>query len=60
MSAGLALVEAFTKLILRNKSQSATAPSPLLGCLPAPPGWTEPPPPERAAFHRTLFGWHPA
>jgi hypothetical protein len=43
MGAGLALVEAFTKLILRNKPQSATAPSPLLGCLPALPGWTEPP-----------------
>jgi hypothetical protein len=60
MSTGLALVEAFTKLILRNKPQSATAPSPLLGCLPAPPGWTEPPPPERAAFHKALFGWHTA
>ena len=42
ISAGLALVEAVTKLILRNKPQSALAPSPLLGCLPAPPGWTEP------------------
>ncbi len=59
MGAGLALVEAFTKLILRNKPQVATAPSPLLGSLPAPPGWTEPPPHERAALHRSLFGWHP-
>ena len=60
MSTGLALVEAFTKLILRNKPRSATVPSPLLGALPAPSGWTEPPPPERAAFHKALFGWHPA
>jgi hypothetical protein len=60
MRTGLALVEEFTKLILRNKPRAATAPSPLLGCLPAPPGWTEPPPPERAAFHKALFGWHPA
>ena len=60
MRMGLALVEEFTKLILRNKPRAATAPSPLLGWLPAPPGWTEPPPPERAAFHKALFGWHPA
>jgi hypothetical protein len=58
MGAGLALVEAFTKLILRNKPQSATCPSPLLGFVQAPPGWAEPPPPERAAFHKALFGWH--
>lgn len=60
MRTGLALVEEFTKLILRNKPRAATASSPLLGCLPAPPGWTEPPPPERAAFHKALFGWHPS
>ena len=58
MGAGLALVEAFTKLILRNKPQSATAPSPLLGCVQARPGDTEPPPPPRAVFHEALFGWH--
>jgi hypothetical protein len=58
MSAGLALIEAFTKLILRNKPQSATAPSPLLGCVQAKPEETEPPPPERAVFHQALFGWH--
>jgi hypothetical protein len=39
--------EALTKLILRNKSQAATAASSLLGCLPAPAGWTEPPPHDR-------------
>lgn len=60
MGAGLALVEAFTKLILRNKPQVATAPSPLLGSVQAPPGWIEPPPHERAVLHRSLFGWHPA
>ncbi|SHW71896.1 Uncharacterised protein [Mycobacteroides abscessus subsp. abscessus] len=58
MGAALALVEAFTKLILRNKPKAATAPSPLLGCVEAQPGETEPPPHERAAFHRALFGWH--
>lgn len=57
IGAGLALVEAFTKLILRNKPQSASAPSPLLGCVQAKPGETEPPPPERAVFHQALFGW---
>lgn len=40
MGAGLALVEAFTKLTHRNKPQSATAPSPLLGCIQAKPGET--------------------
>lgn len=58
MGAGLALVEASTKLILRNKPKSASAPSPLLGCVHARPGETEPPPPERAVFHQALFGWH--
>jgi hypothetical protein len=58
LGAGLALVEAFTKLILRNKPKSASAPSPLLGCVQAQPGETEPPPPERAVFHQALFGWH--
>lgn len=58
MGAGLALVEAFTKLIVRNKPRNATAPSPLLGCVQAQPGETEPEQPERAAFHQALFGWH--
>jgi len=58
MGAGLALVEAFTKLILRNKPKAAPAPSPLLGCVQAQPGETEPLPPERAVFHEALFGWH--
>jgi hypothetical protein len=57
---GLALVEAFTKLILRNKPLSATNPSPLLGSVPAPSGWAEPPPHDRAVFHKALFGWHSA
>lgn len=60
IGAGLALIEAFTKLILRNKPQSATSPSPLLGCVQALPGETEPPLPERALFHQALFGWHSA
>ena len=60
MGAGLALIEAFTKLIVRNKPQSATNPSPLLGCVQALPGETEPPLPERALFHQALFGRHSA
>ena len=58
MGAGVALIEAFTKLILRNKPQAAANPSPLLGCVQALPGETEPPLPERAQFHSALFGWH--
>jgi hypothetical protein len=60
MGAGLALIEAFTMLILRNKPQAAANPSRLLGCVQALPGETEPPLPERARFHSALFGWHPA
>jgi hypothetical protein len=60
MSAGLGLIEAFTKLIVRNKPQTATSPSPLLGCVQALPGETEPPLPERAVFHSALFGYHSA
>jgi hypothetical protein len=60
MGAGLALVEAFTKLIVRNRPKAASAPSPLLGCVQARPGETELPLPLRALFHRALFGWHRA
>lgn len=60
MGTALEYVEAFTKLLVRNKPTAATAPSPLLGCVQAKPGEVEPPPPERAAFHRALFGWHPS
>ena len=60
MGAGLALVEAFTKLIVRNKPKAASAPSPVLGCVQAQPGETEPPPPERAVLYHALFGWHAA
>jgi hypothetical protein len=56
---GLQLIEEFTKVILRNKPQTAAAPSPLLGCLTAPPGWTEPPLHERAVLYGALFGYHP-
>lgn len=58
IGAGLALIEAFTKLILRNKPQAASAPSPLLGYIKAPPGWTEPPLHERAVLYGSLFGYH--
>jgi hypothetical protein len=83
MGAALEYVEAFTKLILRNKpaalttleqtaeqesgdgthtadAGSTSAPSRFLGCVQAQPGEVEPPPPERAKFHRAIFGWHPA
>lgn len=60
MSAGTELIEAFSKLILRNKPQSATAPSPLLGCVQAQPGEPEPAPHERELFYRALFAWPPA
>lgn len=58
MGAGLALVEAFTKLIVRNIPKAASAPSPVLGCVPAQPEEAEPPPPERAVLYHALFGWH--
>ena len=82
MGTALEYVEAFTKLILRNKPAamitveqaaakqetgdgtadpgSAPSPSRFLGCIQAQPGEVEPPPPERARFHRAIFGWHPA
>jgi hypothetical protein len=58
MGAGLTLIEAFTKLILRNRPLTAANHSPLLGCVQGEPSETEPPPPERAQFHSALFGWH--
>lgn len=58
MGAGLELIEAFTKLILRNRPQAAANPSPLLGCVQSQPGETEPPLPDRAQFYSALFGWH--
>jgi hypothetical protein len=58
MGSGLALVEGFTKLILRNKPQKAAAPCPLLGCIQAKPGETEPALHHRAVLYRALFGWH--
>ncbi|WP_373234659.1 hypothetical protein [Mycobacterium marinum] len=60
MSAGTELIEAFSKLILRNKPQAATAPSPLLGCVQAQPGEQEPAPHQRELSYRALFGWPPA
>lgn len=60
MGAGLALLEAFTKLIVRNKPTTAAAPSLLLGCIQAQPAEAEPPPPARAVLYRALFGWHAA
>lgn len=59
MGAGLSLVEAFTKLIVRNKPNSASTSSPLLGCVQAQPGETEPQPPEQELFYRALLGRHP-
>lgn len=80
MRTGLEYVEAFTKLIIRNRPQrtldaeSAAAeegsthssepemnasPSRFLGCVQARPGEVEPPPPEKAVFYSSMFGWHP-
>jgi len=61
MGAGLALIEAFTKLILRQRQTTGSGqPSPLLmDAFQALPGETEPRLPERAHFHSALFGWHP-
>jgi hypothetical protein len=62
MAAGLALVEAFSRLLLRNRPRAAPAPSPLLGrlsALPADAGpllSTHP----RALRYRALLGWHSA
>ena len=86
MRAALEYVEAFTKLIIRNKPADTIAaekaaeqvaaerdssdaestdaepipmPSKFLGCVQALPGETEPPLPEKAQFHKAIFGWHP-
>ncbi len=58
MRAGLEYVEAFTKLIIRNKPANAVSPNGFLGCVQAQPGEGEPPPPERAVFYQSLFGLH--
>lgn len=55
MGAGTGLIEAFTKLILRNKPLTAAAPNPILGCVSAQPGEMEPPPHPRELFYRSLF-----
>jgi hypothetical protein len=80
MRAGLEYVEAFTKMIIRNKprkmldgesaaaeedsmrsgdSETNARPSRFLGCVQAQPGEVEPPPPEKAVFYSSMFGWHP-
>lgn len=57
MSAGTGLIEAFTKLILRNKPAAASAPHSILGCVQAQPGEAEPQPHPRELFYRSLFAW---
>jgi hypothetical protein len=81
MRTGLEYVEAFTKLIIRNKPQAtldaesavaerdstysgdaetkSAVPSRFLGCVQAQSGEVEPPPPEKAVFYNSMFGWHP-
>jgi hypothetical protein len=39
--------------------EAAPVPSTFLGCVKVPPGYIYPEPPERAKFHRAIFGWHP-
>lgn len=57
MGAGTGLIEAFTKLILRNKPAAAPAPNAILGCVQAQPGEAEPEPDPRELFYRSLFAW---
>jgi hypothetical protein len=58
MKSALEYVEAFTKLIIRNRPSSAVSPSGFLGCVQAHAGEVEPRPPERAVFYQALFGFH--
>lgn len=57
MGAGTGLIEAFTKLILRNKPEAASAPHSILGCVQAQPGESEPQPHPRELFYQSLFAW---
>ncbi|WP_244881103.1 hypothetical protein [Tsukamurella pseudospumae] len=57
MSAGTALIEEFTKLILRHKPSSAFAPHGVLGCIQVQPDEAVPQPGERELFYRSLFAW---
>lgn len=57
--AALEYIEAFTKLIVRNKPANAPSSSAFLGCVQARPGEVEPAPPKRAVFYQALFGLHP-
>jgi hypothetical protein len=58
MKSALEYVEAFTKLIIRNRPSNAVSPSGFLGCVQALPGEVEPPPPEKAVLYQALFGFH--
>lgn len=40
-------------------AQPIPMPSKFMGCMQALPGATEPPRPEKAQFHKAIFGWHP-
>lgn len=57
MGAGTGLIEAFTRLMLRNKPAVASAPNAILGCVQAPPGEPGPQPHPRELFYRSLFAW---
>jgi len=59
MRSALEYVEAFTRVIVRNRPANAASPSNFLGCVQAQPGEVEPPPPDRAVFYQALFGLHP-
>jgi hypothetical protein len=59
IQAALEYIEAFTKLIVRNKPANAPSASAFLGCVQARSDETERPPPNRAVFHQALFGLHP-
>ena len=42
-----------------DDSETNSIPSRFLGCVQAQPGEVEPPPPEKAVFYSSMFGWHP-
>lgn len=42
-----------------SNQPTAPVPSEFLGCIEVPTGYVYPEPPEKAKFHRAIFGWHP-
>lgn len=55
-----AVAKESTDETVTSEEDRAPAPSRFLGCVEVPLGHVDPEPPERAKFHRAMFGWHPA